>query len=256
MATRGTVEVGPPQGERPNGADKRLLTPLDVLCRASARTRQHRPGVIRRIGIEAALKRPGGSSQRDAPGLDIDVGERTLVTYKLRDFGRNLRGDRRLEPPFLATSGWSAIASSSASAQTSQASHKAATSLRNACAASIWRRTTAASSGLMYRDVVRPSTTRVTVRYGPCRAVRSVAHGHPGLPHFIQRSETEPRRMGWAWLRAASRTRTRGGMGGIDVVADTGPPSSYGYPIRKIRTPQPNSSPAPHPRVGHPELTR
>jgi hypothetical protein len=82
--------------------------------------------MIRDVGVQALLDRPGGESKCPPPRRHLDRLEIDLVAdariYERFDLRDDFRLEVRFEPPFLAASAEAASAeSSSASAQRSQA---------------------------------------------------------------------------------------------------------------------------------------
>ena len=85
---------------------------------------------------------------------------------------------------------------------------------RKAWPAATCRSTTRACAADTNRDWVRPATARVRLWSGPWRAVGSVAHAQPGLLHVMNRSDSDPRRMGWGGPSASNCWRTGDGNSG------------------------------------------
>jgi hypothetical protein len=80
--------------------------------------------VVRGVGIEPLLDRPGRHTHRHAPYGRLEGFEVALVdvnsAYERFDLGRDFRGEDRLEPFFSAPCSVCSSASSSASAARSQ----------------------------------------------------------------------------------------------------------------------------------------
>jgi hypothetical protein len=87
------------------------------------------------------------------------------VAYERRDLVRNLRLERRTEPPFSRRSAAvSARGAISASANRSHAPQYSSVASRNCRPVSIWRRTVAACAVAMRRVCVVPATERVRLK--------------------------------------------------------------------------------------------
>jgi hypothetical protein len=109
---------------------------IDVASELPARARDARSGLVRCVGVEPRLDRARGDAQRlptggRLKGLEIPAVD-GAVAYERGDFLRNLRLERRTEPPFSrrAAAG-STSRSISASANRSQASQYSSVASRN-----------------------------------------------------------------------------------------------------------------------------
>jgi hypothetical protein len=154
------------QRQRPEHALDRFAVAARVAGgRPAVRARPRRADVIGAVGVQPLFDGAGRDGERLPAGGRFDRFEVPLVDRpgadQRRDFGRNLRRERRLEPPFSPAG---ASASSSASARRSQAAQYRALASRNCRPVSIWRRTVSASAGAIRRVRVVPCTARVRLR--------------------------------------------------------------------------------------------
>jgi hypothetical protein len=142
---------------------------IDVASGLAARARDARSGLVRCVRVEPRLDRARGDAQRlptggRLKGLEIPAVDGG-VAYERGDLLRNLRLERRTEPPFSRRSAaGSARRSISASANRSQATQYSSVASRNCRPVSIWRRTVSACVAAMSRVCVVPATERVRLK--------------------------------------------------------------------------------------------
>ena len=128
--------VGALQRHRTQHALEGLGAPTRVARRLPARARHRRPCVIRGVSVEPALDGAGRHAQRLSTrgrlnGFEIPV-VGCAVAYERVDLMRNLRLERRTEPPFSRRSAAVSVTRSiSASANRSQAPQYSSVASRN-----------------------------------------------------------------------------------------------------------------------------
>jgi hypothetical protein len=194
------VVVGPREGALPEDRCESLAPPAGLPGPVAARAEAVRPRIVRLVGIDPLLDRPGRQLQDPPPqgalqGLDVERFDRVQSAQ-----GRELLDDLRLEgrraPPFRAAAGVATAAArswASHSLALTSISSRVRWRKRRYSASCACVRATAGPPG-MTRVTVFPSTARVNDQLGPCPTAPAWAQWQPGFPHFRYRPTRDPGR--------------------------------------------------------------